>query len=274
MEVGTTKKKDYGKKELKQKSPSAKIPIAESQRVVASSKKYILLDNSKGTVIIKHECLSHILDDNKLRRKIRFLRGAGSIFVDEQGDVSGYLVEAIVLENGVKLVSDPLEIMYLDAHDRNEANGGILFKEHNPAREASRRLESRLFIAKAVGFAAEGIKIEKLRAINRSLGMNNVSGVEPSIIREWAMDFAESFPAKFIDMVDSPLPDVIQTISVAIEKGFIVLRNNNSEVAWRDGGTFLSIPPGYEDNRIEFIARYLLDKGEEVLKTIKDLIKK
>lgn len=272
METTTQKK---GAPKAKQSAPSAQLPENLSKVEQPKAKKYVVLSGSQATQIIQHECISNMIDpETKTKIRIRYLPGASTIIAADQGNIEGHKVEAIVMDRGTLIVTDPLKMQFMDASDRNVANGGNIFKEDNPAKDASERLVRRRFVAKAVSMASEGLSDAKISAIARSLGMRNVSSVDPDIVRDWCIDFAENQPEVFTDMVDSPLPAAISSISVAIEEGFVVLRNNNSEVAWANGGTFLPIPPGFEENRMDFIARYLLTDGVEVLKTIDGLIKK
>lgn len=228
------------------------------------TKTYIVLGvNMLGTQIVKSRCLSGIKDKSGFFREIRYVKGAPSIFVDEQKDkLNGLKQTPISLNRGRLLVSDPLLMDFLDSSSQNVSMklDGVtpIFKLEDIAADAEVELERKRIVTDAVHNATTALSIAELKPIARSLGMNNISLMKDHQIRLWASDFAEKNPEKFNSMIDNPLPPVIDVVSRALEMGVIELVHNKSRVAWKGAGVFLTIPPGYEEQRIEFIARNLL----------------
>jgi len=274
MEIGTTKKKHINP-DVQQKRSKASVGLPQPiSNVQIKTKKYREPNGRLGDVILKSESMSKELKKG-VYRAIRYIKGAVSIFVDEQGDVTNHVITPIVMFRGEILVEDPLLIAYMDATVQNMANGGKRFKEDDPVADARRELEMGDLLADA-DHAARKLSITKLKALTRALGLDNVSKLEDDVIRLWAVKYARKDLAYFVSMIESPLPEVIEVVSIGFEKGIIELGADKSTVKWKSaGGSFLGIPPGFEEERVEFIAQHLLSKeGAEVLDTLKKAINK
>ena len=272
MEIGTAKKKSTERSENNQQTikPSAKLP--EQITTEIKTKKYVHPHGKLGDVILKSESMSKMLK-NKVYRAIRYIKGSTSIFVDEQGDVKNHVIAPILMYRGEILVDDPLLMEYMDATIQNVANGGKRFKLHDPVADARRELDLGELLADAE-YAARKLKISKLKALTRSLGLNNVSALKDDVIRLWAVKTARKDPTYFLSMIESPLPEIIEIVSLGFEQGIIELSADKASVKWKSaGGSFLGIPPGFEENRVEFISQHLLSKeGTEVLDTLKKAV--
>lgn len=277
MKIGNTKKVSLAQMQGGQRAtePTAAVPTLTLPKNQKPQKTYVLTGGNFATTNIKCEAMSEATKNN-LRRKIRYIEGATSVFVDEQGDVAGMQLLPITFERGRKLVKDPLLMQFLDLHPNNAANGGNIYKELNPEADAKRSVESRKAEAEAVHMALTSMKIGDLKAVARAFGVRNVSKLSDWEIREAMADNARSNPRRFIEMTRSELPKAIEAASLAIEQGIIMLINNGTQVAWSSGGnSFLTIQIGWEDAKIEFIANWLLtSEGATVLETIEKSIKR
>ena len=273
MQTGNSTKKSYGK--VSGERPKEEYKPFEAEvlpKEFPVSKTYELCNGSLGDYLIPLNSMSGVKNERGIQRKIRFIAGATSIFVDEQGDVSGVSLLPIVFARGRFFTKDPLLMEYLDSTLLNTQNGGNIYKEVNAERDAQESINTRKLVYDAVHMATSSLKIEEVKTLARALKMRNVSTSKDSVIRLWLIEFAEKNPKEFMSMHQSPLPKVIELAQRGIESQFIVIQNKR-DVAWRGGNVFYTIPMGYENIPIESIANFLLTKdGASVAKALAEML--
>lgn len=191
-------------------------------------------------------------------RAMRYSPNQQSIFVDEQkGDIQ---MAELVFEHGDFKVplNKPTLIKFMELHPDNVANGGKLFREHDPSaknKAMKAQIDLELDAMIMVREMSEKEKISYLRNYLPSrVGKMEKDDVEMEVLRR-----AKADPATFIDVVQDPAVDRKNTISDAFSQGIITWKNGKSQVSWSHGARnakICRIPEG-EDPETAF-ERYLM----------------
>lgn len=198
-------------------------------------------------------------------RAMRYSPNQQSIYMDEQqGDI---LTAELVFENGdfKAPFNRPTLIEFMDKHPDNVANGGKLFREHDPAAK-SKALKIQLDLEVDALITAREMTDPEKKSYLRNYLPSRVDKMNKDEIEIEVLKRAKADPSKFIDVNNDPEVDRRNTISEAFARGILTWKNGNSQVAWSHGtrnSNICRIPEG-EDADVAF-ERYLMSNdGKEV----------
>lgn len=261
---------NFSSKSFEQKPKS---PVANHYKVPEKvSRVFVLADGKKQgsyTIIAVEDVIDPV---TKQPRRARLLRGANSIWMDEQQQfdrIKGYVeknVLSLVFNKGRMEVPlhSKLKNQFIDVSNRNLDNPnriGIMkeyFKEWDSAKIAVAALakEEREFEAMQVASTAD---INALIPHAHYLGVDFIDPVsgfalDEKGIRTAYMKKAKADPEKFLKSIHSPVVQISHKIRRAVEGGKIDLGRMLNQAFWVDGGFISIIPQGR--NAIEYLTEF------------------
>lgn len=156
-------------------------------------------------------------------RALRYAKNQQSPFLDEQDDTA--IIEPIVFEEGVLIVpeTNPILQTFLDIHPDNKKNGGGLFYEYDPEKEA-KELMRELDLRTDAIIAAKSLDLNKAISIARTLLDADVDKMSSAEIKYDVMLFAENYPQEFLDAIDDPDMDVNNLAARAFKEQYVTFR--------------------------------------------------
>lgn len=236
------------------------------------SRTFILADGKKqGTYTIM--AVEDVIDPiTKHPRRARLLRGATSIWMDEQQQfdkIKGYVeknVLALVFNKGRMEVplNTKLKNDFINVSNRNLDNpnrNGVMkeyFKEWDSSKIAAASLKQEDLELEALSIASR-TGIDELIPHAHYLGVDFIdpmSGnpLDEKGIRTAYMRKAKGNPKKFIDSIHSPIVQMSYKVRRAVEGGKIDLGKVANQAFWIDGGFICVIPQGR--NAIEYLTEF------------------
>jgi hypothetical protein len=192
----------------------------------------------------------------KVKRKIRVVDGAPTIFADEQ-------IEKYKLDNkwcddnawrpafvfGVLRLNYPIDSLKLQALMMRDDFGGkesrdqnviVKFDLENKEIQSKSNLDFAEQKSKAMAAAFEAIKdFDSIEAHATHLGIV-YAGKTPDQIKEEYVKKAETDPVVFLKHMASPVSGIQLAIKKAIEAGVIDLESVKGEAKWKDTGTTIT----------------------------------
>lgn len=256
--------------------PTNSIPPKAIQR---DNRIFILANHKKkGTVIID------LTDDVVVKdpitgitktRRMRLIRGAQSIWQDEQKD----LPKEHVAKNQVTLTFDrgrciiPIhETLKIEAaliSNRNTDNQNrvghkdIYFYEWNPAKLNAIEEEKQSKIIEAMQIASTAsMEDVKPHALYLGVAVNDEMGIALSdgAIRTGYSKKAMNEPEKFLKSIHSPVVKMAHLVRRALSEGKIDMGRQPNQAFWTDGGFICSVPS--EREQVEFLTEFAMVSGE------------
>lgn len=216
--------------------------------------------------------LLHFDDEQGINRPLRYARNQRSPFEDEQD--GNAILEPIVFEDGMLMVEKQNQVLqqFLHYHPSN----GMVFEEINNSRDASVELE---YVEAELNAQIEDKKItediNKLTSVCRVLMGNGVDNMTTPELKRDILLYAKARPEDFMNTVNDPMLELMDTIHQFMMAGFIAYRNNNKDVYYNlpnNKKKMLTVPYGEDPNYI--IASFLQsDEGLEVFKLLKNKLK-
>ena len=216
--------------------------------------------------------LLHFDDEQGINRPLRYARNQRSPFEDEQD--GNAILEPIVFEDGMLMVEKQNQVLqqFLHYHPSN----GMVFEEINNSRDASVELE---YVEAELNAQIEAKKIttdvNKLTSVCRVLMGNGIDNMTIPELKRDILLYAKARPEDFMDTINDPMLELMDTIHQFMMAGFITFRNNNKDVYYNlpnNKKKMLTVPYGEDPNYI--IGSFMQsDEGLEVFKLLKNKLK-
>jgi hypothetical protein len=213
--------------------------------------------------------LLHFDDEQGINRPLRYARNQRSPFEDEQD--GNAILEPIVFEDGMLMVEKQNQVLqqFLHYHPSN----GMVFEEINNSRDASLELE---YVEAELNAQIEAKKIttdvNKLTSVCRVLMGNGIDNMTIPELKRDILLYAKARPEDFMDTINDPMLELMDTIHQFMMAGFITFRNNNKDVYYNlpnNKKKMLTVPYGEDPNYI--VGSFLQsDEGLEVFKLLKN----
>lgn len=237
-------------------------------------------DKRKGKVIIDVE--EDVIDPaTGLQRRMRLLRGAKSIWMDEQPPTvfpEKYVNKNILsleFENGVMIVqaNEPLKIqaaINTNCNEKVRKAAGILaknkpfyFYEWNPEEQNAKAIAEEDAVISAMQLAMTA-PIEEMipHAHYLNIEFADEMGVtfNEGALRAAYVRKAKNDSARFLNSVHSPTVKIAFQIKKAIDKGLIDLGRQPGAAYWTDGG-FISTLPEDRDAQ-KYLVEFAMTHGD------------
>ncbi len=231
-------------------------------------------DKRQGTVIMDLE--EDVIDPKTGNtRRMRLLRGAQSIWFDEQlpsvfpEKYVNKNVLSVQFEKGICLVPvfEKLKLQAMELSNRNTGNKNkqgtkdIYFYEWNPIEQNKKAIEEENDIIKAmqVAFTAP---LEEMIPHANYLGIRFIDEMGVSLdeasLRAVYIKKAKNESAKFLNSLHSPTVKIAFMIKKAMDAGKIDLGRQQGAAYWADGGFISALPEGKDETEylIEFAMTY------------------
>jgi hypothetical protein len=157
-------------------------------------------------------------------RSLRYARNMKSPFLDEQ-DEDVAILESIVIEDGVLIVGANNTTLqhFLEIHPDNKANGGHVFYEFDAQKEAEEETKELFAEADALSIARD-LSLDKMLAIARIYLDTDVEKASSQELKRDILLLARRSPFEFIEYVNDPELDILNTASRAFEEGYVILK--------------------------------------------------
>jgi hypothetical protein len=198
--------------------------------------------------------------DGKAQRALRYATNQVSVFEDEQlGEV---ILEAVVFKNGKLLVerTNPTLQEFLDKHPSNVANGGNLFKLHNPEKEAEDEVTNLELQAKALAEALT-LRVEQIESIALAVWGAETLNKKTAEIKRDLLLYAKENPDNFLHLASDDLTELIGIAHKAEDLGLIKFESGS----YYSGDRMLfKVPFDVEDKKLSF-AKWLRQDKEGAL---------
>lgn len=256
--------------------PKVSIPLTKAEN------RIFLLSNDKrrGTVSLDVEEDTIDPATGKVRR-MRLLRGAQSIWFDEQPPT--VFPKNYVDKNTLSLdfdagrliipIREPLKAKAAELTMRNMANQkkygdeakpkDIYFYEWNPVEQNKKALQDQDNIIKAMGLAAT-IPIAEIiphaKYLNIQFQDEQGLTLDDGSLRTAYSRVAMLEPDKFLKSIHSPVVKMAFMVKKAIDKGFIDLGKQPGTAYWTDGGFISALPQGRD--AIEYLIEFAMTYGD------------
>ena len=212
-------------------------------------------------------------------RRMRLLRGAKSIWQDEQYNFTKDYVgknrmslefenETCVLNNSPQESLQKQFAILSNANWDNENKAGtkkIYFEIWNPEAISEKALQEDIRLIEAITLAAQQ-PYEKMKRHAVYLGVSlidEVSGHEAkeTQIRQRYMLKAKADPKKFLQSADKEITDIAYFVKQGIAETKIDTTKQRGHAYWNDGGYICAIPSG--EHPQEYLVKFAMLKGEE-----------
>ena len=258
-----------------QKTASVLQMSAQQSRIFKLSN-----DKRRGKVMIDVE--EDVIDPETGRqRRIRLLRGAPSIWMDEQLPTvfpASYVaknIQTLDFDNGVMVlaVNEPLKIqaaLLTNSNIKVKQERGALakhrpyyFYEWNPVEQNKKAIQEENDVIKAMQLAMT-TPIEEVipHAKYLNIQFSDEMGVEMNdeALRNAYIRYAKNNASKFLNSAKSPVVKIGFMVRSAIENGFIDLGKQVGTAYWTDGGFITTLPEGRD--AVEYLIEFAQVHGE------------
>lgn len=214
---------------------------------------------------------------DKRTRRMRVIRGAQSIWQDEQTALPKEHVSKVANQVTLKFsrgrcivpAHETQKIQAALLSNRNLDNPNrvghkdIYFKEWNPEKLNQAQEKRNADIIKAMQIAATA-DMKDVMPHARYLGVptNDEMGVElkeGSIRNEYSKK-ALSEPEKFLNSIHSPVVKVAHNVRRALSEGKIDMGRQPNQAFWTDGGFICAIPA--DRDQVEYLTEFAMTQGE------------
>lgn len=210
--------------------------------------------------------------ETNTQKKIKYVRGEKSIFVDEQSEsASNKKSEPIIFQNGILAVpyTNPLLKNFLDYSNYNSSNANRIASSKSIYFLVDKGEEAKVTVQrtiKEVEAASVALKmpLEQLLGYARVLGVNVDKSTDE--IRYDMMQIAKQDPQSFVDGLDDPRTEYAEVFILA--KEYNVLSNTKTDISWVNGGMICTIPLGVSpvEKATDF---FMSEEGEVVYKEVR-----
>lgn len=252
------------------------IPLTQQEN------RIFLLSNDKRIGTVSLDVEEDVIDPKTgEQRRMRLLRGAKSIWMDEQlpSVFPQKYVERNILtldfNKGVCIIpmNEPLKLKAAELTNRNIAtkkrNGlqakhkDIYFYEWNPAEINAQAVEEENMVIQAMQLAMT-VPLEEMLPHAAYLAIESVDeqGVplDQNAIRTAYIRKAKNDAKRFLNSIHSPIVKVKHMIYKAVHGGLIDLGKQPGAAYWTDGGFICTLPEGRD--AIDYLTEYAMVHGE------------
>lgn len=212
--------------------------------------------------------LTYLNPDTKQTHSLRFSVNQTSFFEDKQkGDVR---VSPIEFKDGMLKTSKreiPLQ-KFLAIHPDNKANGGSIFEEYDPAKEASLEIEKedKLYEAQSLVRSISPIKQD---AVARLMCSDYKEEWVPAELKRSLYSAVAKSPDKFLKLANQPSLEVKGVAKTALYRGVI----SYSNYRWLNENKEVLVEVGRNIDEYDAIAEYLMSgKGMAFYEYLKQAI--
>lgn len=249
------------------------IPGLEDFEV--KDRMYVLCDNQKPPSRgIRNRSkapispLTYLNPKSKQTFALRYSVNQVSFFMEKQkGDV---IVTPIEFKNGMLKTNKneiPLQ-KFLAIHPDNRANGGSVFEEYDPAKEASAEIdkEDKLFEAQSLVRSISPIKQD---AVARLMCSDYKEEWVPAELKRSLYSAVAKSPTEFLKLANQPTLEVKGVAKTALYRGVI----SYSNYKWLNENKEVLVEVSRNQNEYDAIAEYLLSgKGMAFYEYLKQAI--
>ena len=212
--------------------------------------------------------LTYLNPQTKQTFALRYSVNQVSFFMEKQkGDV---VVTPIEFKNGMLKTNKneiPLQ-KFLAIHPDNKANGGSIFEEYDPAKEASIEIEKedRLFEAQQL---VRSISPLKQDAVARLMCSDYKEEWVPAELKRSLYSAVAKSPAKFLQLANQPSLEVKGVAKTAMYRGII----SYSNYKWLNDNKEVLVEVSRNQEEYDAIAEYLMSgKGMAFYEYLKQAI--
>ena len=212
--------------------------------------------------------LTYLNPQTKQTFALRYSVNQVSFFMEKQkGDV---VVTPIEFKNGMLKTNKneiPLQ-KFLAIHPDNKANGGSIFEEYDPAKEASIEIEKedRLFEAQQL---VRSISPLKQDAVARLMCSDYKEEWVPAELKRSLYSAVAKSPAKFLQLANQPSLEVKGVAKTAMYRGII----SYSNYKWLNDNKEVLVEVSRNQDEYDAIAEYLMSgKGMAFYEYLKQAI--
>lgn len=259
--------------------PSEEVKVAP---ITKQENRIFLLQNDKRQGTVQLDLEEDVIDPKTQKpRRMRLLRGAPSVWFDEQPP--SVYPPAYVNKNIMTLdfdrgtcvvpVNDPLKIQAAELSNRNVAtkkkNGAmakhkdIYFYEWNPAELNKKAIEEENDVIKAMQLAMNTPVGEMIpHAAYLNIPTQDEQGVpfDNDALRTAYIRYAKNNADKFLRSVHSPVVKISHMVHRAVHGGEIDLGKQPGAAYWTDGGFISTLPEGRD--AIVYLTEFAMLHGE------------
>lgn len=260
----------------KENNLSAFLPVTQQESRIFK----LANDKRKGTVSLDVE--EDVIDPQTgQQRRMRLLRGAQSIWLDEQPPLvfpQSYVNKNILtldFDKGVLTIpiNEPLKIKAAELTNRNLAVKkkmgarakvkDIYFYEWNPIEQNEKLIKEEDDVIKAMQLAMT-TPVDEMIPHAQYLNIQFVDemGVpfNEQALRTAYIKRAKNDATRFLNSIQSPTVKIAHMVRKAIDKGLIDLGKQQGAAYWTDGGFISALPQGRD--AIEFLIEFAMIPGE------------
>jgi hypothetical protein len=187
-----------------------------------------------------------------MNRRIRYVQGEKSIYVEDQKSVSEKFVpEPITMREGFFAVY-PTEVSLMDFLKKCNYNStnpvrmagrSIIFRELEKEREAQEFIETERDYFELIGSIFH-MDADELEAIAMILGDSNADKKKTDEIRRDVLVFAKNNPEKFADSMEKADNKYKVYVMRSFKKRILIFDSKTNEVMWENGDLLARIPVG------------------------------
>ena len=212
--------------------------------------------------------LTYLNPKTRQTHSLRYSVNQTSFFVDKQkGDV---IVSPILVKDGTLRTTKndiPLQ-KFLTIHPDNKANGGSIFEEYNPAKEAIAEIEKedKLFEAQTL---VRSLSFTKQDAIARIMCSDYKEEWVPAELKRSLYSAVAKNPEKFLKLANQPSLEAKGIAKTAQYRGII----SYSNYKWYNEQKEVLVEVSRNEDELDAIAGYLLSgKGISFYEFLKNAI--
>lgn len=212
--------------------------------------------------------LTYLNPQTKQTYALRYSVNQVSFFMEKQkGDV---VVTPIELKSGMLKTNKneiPLQ-KFLAIHPDNKANGGSVFEEYDPAKEASAEIdkEDKLFEAQSLVRSISPIKQD---AVARLMCSDYKEEWVPAELKRSLYSAVAKSPAKFLQLANQPTLEIKGVAKTALYRGII----SYSNYKWLNDNKEVLVEVSRNQEEYDAIAEYLMSgKGMAFYEYLKQAI--
>ncbi len=258
------------------------LKSADTPTLTKTENRIFLLSNDKRRGTVSLDVEEDTIDPaTGKERRMRLLRGAQSIWFDEQPPSvfpANYVAKNIMtldFDAGRLMipVRDPLRAKAAELTMRNQANQkkygdqakpkDYYFFEWNPVEQNKKAIQEENDIIKAMQLAMT-TPIDEVIAHAKYLNIQfqDEQGVSlnPEALRSAYIRVAKNQATKFLNSVQSPVVKMSHLVRTAIDKGLIDLGKQVGTAYWTDGGFISALPEGRD--AIEYLIEFAMTYGD------------
>lgn len=252
---------------------NVETPVLKKTAVVS---RIFLLSNDKRKGTVHLDVEEDVIDPATGKpRRMRLLRGAQSIWFDEQLPTvypKSYVdknIETLVFDKGICIIpiNQPMHIRAAELTMRNTSNQkkykeqarpkDIYFYEWNPAEINEKAIAEENDIIKAMQLAMSTPIAEVIpHAKYLNIEFADEMGVEldDNALRNAYIRYAKNNAAKFLTSIQSPTVKVAHMVRRGISEGKIDLGKQPGAAYWVDGGFISALPEGRD--AVEYLIEF------------------